>query len=165
LAGHKERLNAMNNKMTVRRLRKPLAASILMALAACSNAAQAATYNMFRDPNCGCCLSWAAHVEEGMGASVTTTNSDDMAAVKTDLGVPIELRSCHTMEVEGYVIEGHVPAEAIDRLLSERPEGVSGLAVPGMPVGSPGMEFEDRVQPYDVIAFGTEGATVFASYP
>ena len=73
--------------------------------------------------------------------------------------------SCQTMEVEGYIIEGHVPAEAIARLLRERPEGVTGLAVPGMPLGSPGMEMGDRVQPYEVIAFGPDGQKVFASYP
>ena len=69
------------------------------------------------------------------------------------------------MEIEGYIIEGHVPAEAIARLLRERPEGVTGLAVPGMPLGSPGMEMGDRVQPYEVIAIGPDGHKVFASYP
>ena len=89
----------------------------------------------------------------------------EMAKIKTERGVPQELWSCHTMEIEGYMIEGHVPADAIERLLRERPEGVTGLAVPGMPVGSPGMEFENRIQPFDVIAFGPSGQSVFASYP
>jgi hypothetical protein len=69
------------------------------------------------------------------------------------------------MEVDGYIIEGHVPADAVAKLLRERPEGVAGLAVPGMPLGSPGMELGDQVQPYDVIAFGPGGRSVFASYP
>ena len=85
--------------------------------------------------------------------------------IKDRLGVPRELRSCHTMVVEGYVIEGHVPAEDVARLLAERPEGVTGIAVPGMPVGSPGMEMGERVQPYQVIAFGEAGQSVFASHP
>ena len=88
-----------------------------------------------------------------------------MAALKTAKGVPQDLWSCHTMEVDGYIIEGHVPADAVAKLLRERPEGVAGLAVPGMPLGSPGMELGDQVQPYDVIAFGPGGRSVFASYP
>ena len=155
-------------------LRRSLTASVLLTLAACSNAAQAATYTMFRDPGCGCCLSWAGHVEGGMEAEVASVDTDDMSALKAAKGVPQDMWSCHTMEVEGYIIEGHVPAEAIARLLRERPEGVTGLAVgtrvtglavPGMPLGSPGMEMGDRVQPYEVIAFGPDGQKVFASYP
>ncbi|WP_342773714.1 DUF411 domain-containing protein [Qipengyuania marisflavi] len=89
----------------------------------------------------------------------------DMAALKERLGVPQQLWSCHTMEIEGYIIEGHVPAEAIAKLLKDRPTDVTGLAVPGMPIGSPGMEQGGRVQPYQVIAFGPKGFAVFASYP
>ncbi|AKQ41647.1 metal-binding protein [Aurantiacibacter atlanticus] len=155
----------MTRKPIKRSLRKSLAATAFLALAACSNATQAATYTMFRDPGCGCCLNWAAHVEEGMEAQVATTDSADMAAIKMDKGVPRELWSCHTMEVESYIIEGHVPADAIEKLLRERPPGVTGIAVPGMPLGSPGMEVGGRVQPYDVIAFGPEGTKVFASHP
>lgn len=141
-------------------------ATVLVALlAACSNVAQAATYTMFRDPECGCCEAWAAHIEQSMEAEVATVDTPDMAKVKAENGVPQELRSCHTMVVDGYVIEGHVPAEAIVRLLRERPEGVTGLAVPGMPMGSPGMEAGGNVQPYAVIAFGAEGQAVFARYP
>ena len=100
-----------------------------------------------------------------MEAEVASVDTDDMSALKAAKGVPQDMWSCHTMEVEGYIIEGHVPAEAIGRLLRERPEGVTGLAVPGMPLGSPGMEMGDRVQPYEVIAFGPDGQKVFASYP
>lgn len=149
--------------MTLTRSRRYFA-PLLLTLAACSSAAQAAAYEMFRDPNCGCCEHWAEHVHEEMQAEVTTTNSAEMNAVKDRLGVPQELRSCHTMVVEGYVIEGHVPAADIARLLAERPEGVGGLAVPGMPLGSPGMEMGGRTQPYQVIAFGEAGQSVFASY-
>ena len=155
----------MNAIKPLNPMRRSLAASLLLALAACSNAAQAATYTMFRDPGCGCCLNWAGHIEGRMEAEVAPVDTDEMSALKAAKGVPQDLWSCHTMEIEGYIIEGHVPAEAIARLLRERPEGVAGLAVPGMPLGSPGMEMGDRVQPYEVIAFGPAGPKVFASYP
>lgn len=155
----------MNAIKPVKSLHRSLAASLILALAACSNAAQAATYTMFRDPGCGCCLNWAEHVEDGMETNVASVDTADMAALKTSKGVPQELLSCHTMEVDGYVIEGHVPAREIARLLEERPDGVTGLAVAGMPLGSPGMEVGGRVQPYQVIAFGPAGERVFASYP
>ena len=100
-----------------------------------------------------------------MEAEVASVDTDDMSALKAAKGVPQDMWSCHTMEVEGYIIEGHVPAEAIARLLRERPEGVTGLAVPGRPLGAPGMEMGDRVQPYEVIALGPDGQKVFASYP
>ena len=140
-------------------------APALLSLAACTSAVQAATYNMYRDPNCGCCEHWADHVREDLQTEVAETTTDDIAQVKVTNGVPQELWSCHTMVVDGYVIEGHVPAADIARLLEERPAGVRGLAVPGMPVGSPGMEMGDRTQPYQVIAFGDAGYSVFASYP
>ncbi|WP_226791982.1 DUF411 domain-containing protein [Altererythrobacter sp. CC-YST694] len=154
----------MTNPQSPSNLRRPLAAALLMLLAACSNAAQAASYTMFRDPNCGCCEEWAEHIRTGMQAEITVENSADMTAIKDREGVPVELRSCHTMVVDGYVIEGHVPAADIARLLRERPDGVEGLAVAGMPIGSPGMEMDDRTQPYQVIAFGSAGRSVFASY-
>jgi hypothetical protein len=146
-------------------LRTTLAASLLLLLAACSGAAQAASYTMFRDPSCGCCKQWADHVHEDMAVEVAVVDRPDMTAVKDQHGVPVDLRGCHTMIVDGYVIEGHVPAAQIARLLEERPEGVRGLAVPGMPIGSPGMEMGDRTQPYQVIAFGDAGISVYASYP
>ncbi|CAO1654299.1 DUF411 domain-containing protein [Parasphingorhabdus sp. NYA22] len=136
---------------------------LLVSLAACSTAAQAASYTMYRDAGCGCCLEWADHASTGLDAEVIAENAD-MQMVKDLHGVPNELRACHTMIVEGYVIEGHVPAEAIRKLLSEKPEGFTGLAVPGMPVGSPGMEYQDMTEPYQVIAFGPKGQRVFASY-
>ena len=143
--------------------RRPFAAALLF-LAACSSAAQAATYQMFRDPYCGCCELWADHVRSGNEVTITETVTSEMARIKQDQRIPQDLWSCHTMIVDGYIIEGHVPAEQIERLLEERPEGVRGLAVAGMPIGSPGMEMGDRKQPYQVIAFGDEGRFVFASY-
>jgi hypothetical protein len=106
-----------------------------------------------RDPDCGCCGGWIAHIEaEGFPVRIVT--SADVDSLKQRLGVPSELSSCHTAEVDGYVIEGHVPAAALRRLLLERP-AATGLAVPGMPAGSPGMDFPDVVPaPYEVLLFG-----------
>lgn len=102
---------------------------------------------------------------EANGFATETKNVADLASIKAKYGVPAMLQSCHTAIVDGYLIEGHVPAEEIHRLLAERPE-IAGLAVPGMPIGSPGMEvdgYDD--QPYDVLAFESSGATeVYASY-
>src|SRR3954469_4063099 len=117
-----------------------------------------------KDPGCGCCTKWVAHLEEA-GFKATVTESAAIDALKDSKGVPRAARSCHTATVNGYVIEGHVPAADIKRLLKERPS-VVGLAVPGMPAGSPGMEVPGgRVAPYDVIAFDKTGKTsVFASH-
>ena len=120
------------------------------------------TVSVTKDPSCGCCERWVTHLREA-GFAVTATEGP-VNPLKIRLGVPRELASCHTAQVGGYVIEGHVPAGAIKRLLAERPEG-TGLAVPGMPVGSPGMEIED-MQPdtYDVVLFGKDGRSMFARY-
>lgn len=116
-----------------------------------------------RDPNCGCCGGWVAHVKTA-GFAVEVVEAADVAPLKTRLGVPEALHSCHTAQVAGYVVEGHVPADAIKRLLAERPQA-TGLAVAGMPVGSPGMEVAgtepDR---YEVILFGPSGNLTFATY-
>ena len=146
-------------------MNKRLFASTLLFLAACTSAAQAATYEMFRDPNCGCCGKWADHVRTENEVPVEVTMTADMTRVKQQHSVPQDLWSCHTMKVDDYVIEGHVPAEQIERLLEDRPAGVIGLAVPGMPLGSPGMEMGGRKQPYEVIAFRADGSRyVFARY-
>ena len=106
-----------------------------------------------KDPSCGCCDGWIAHIEDA-GFPVRVVESTDMDSFKQRLGVPAELASCHTAEVDGYVIEGHVPAAAIRRLLAERPD-VTGLAVPGMPAGSPGMDFPGvDPEPYEAFLFG-----------
>ena len=121
------------------------------------------TIKVTRDPGCGCCEAWADHLKAN-GFAVTVVDDPKINRLKAKLGVPSELASCHTAEVEGYVIEGHVPAGAIKRLLSQRPK-IKGLAVPGMPVGSPGMEVEGRPpETYSVMAFGPGGKTVFARY-
>jgi hypothetical protein len=116
-----------------------------------------------KDPSCGCCSGWVTHVREA-GFAVDVVNTSTLNRVKARLGVPDALAACHTAEVGGYVVEGHVPATAIKRLLSERPRA-KGLAVPGMPVGSPGMEV-DGTEPetYAVILFGPAGQQTFARY-
>ena len=124
----------------------------------------APTVAVVKDPGCGCCTKWVAHLKRA-GFNATVTESAAIDAFKDSKGVPRAARSCHTGTVGGYVIEGHVPAADITRLLKERPD-VVGLAVPGMPVGSHGMEAPDgHVAPYDVIAFDKSGKTrVFASH-
>lgn len=137
----------------------------LSAGAARSAAPSAAVVEMWKSPSCGCCKDWAAHME-GAGFRVKTYDTGNTAA-RARLGMPAELGSCHTALVEGYVLEGHVPAREIRRLLKERPKAV-GLAVPGMPIGSPGMDGPDyggRKDPYAVLLVLQGGATrVFQSY-
>ena len=115
----------------------------------------APTLTVFKSPTCGCCAMWVEHMEAA-GFTVVTKDRDDMAAVKDSLGLPSDLASCHTGVVDGYVVEGHVPAEQVARLLEETPEAL-GLAVPGMPIGSPGMEMGDRRDPYDVLMVAASG--------
>lgn len=114
-----------------------------------------------KDPNCGCCNGWVEHLRQA-GLEVRVTHTAALRPLKARLGVPEDLASCHTAQVGGYVIEGHVPATAIDRLLRERPKAI-GLAVPGMPIGSPGMEGGDP-EPYDVVLFAKDSRDVFARY-
>jgi hypothetical protein len=114
-------------------------------------AAEKALITVHKDPSCGCCSGWVEHLRKA-GFPVTAIDTARLDAVKARLGVPSELAACHTAEVAGYVIEGHVPASAIERLLGEKPRA-TGLAVPGMPVGSPGME-GGTPEAYDVVLFG-----------
>lgn len=135
----------------------------LVTVLAASGSVLAAEFAILKTEGCRCCDKWAEHLHQN-GHATTTEHSEDMASVKREAGVPEALWSCHTAMVEGYVIEGHVPAADIERLLAERPEAV-GLSVPGMPVGSPGMEYQDRVDPYEVILFFADGTSeVFASH-
>lgn len=109
---------------------------------------------VWKSPTCGCCGGWVDHMRAA-GFPVTVQEVDDVEPVKTRLGVPARLQSCHTALVGGYALEGHVPADSVQRLLRERPAAV-GLAVPGMPQGSPGMETGVK-DPYDVVLFGGAG--------
>lgn len=134
--------------------------ALLPATAACSREAKAAI-TVHKDPNCGCCSGWIKHLERA-GFKADVRHGEDLAELKKRLGVPDDLASCHTAEVGGYIIEGHVPAEAILKLLAEKPNA-RGLAVPGMPIGSPGMEGADPT-PYDVTLFGAAGNQRFMRF-
>ena len=115
--------------------------------------------HVYKSPTCGCCAKWVTHMKAA-GFNVTVEDVIDMAGVKQRTGVPLDLSTCHTAVVGAYVIEGHVPARVVKRFLEEAPE-VAGITVPGMPMGSPGMEGPNP-QPYDVIAFDGKGnRTVF----
>ena len=143
--------------------RQMLAALVL--LPSTVSAQSGSAIKVYRDPTCGCCEQWVEHLRKA-GFVVTMSNAVDMGVVKDSYRVPAKVRSCHTGVVGGFAIEGHVPAADVQRLLKTRPAGVIGLAVPGMPIGSPGMEMAGgRVQPYDVLAFDSSGkTTVYASH-
>jgi hypothetical protein len=119
---------------------------------------------VYKDPSCGCCTKWVEHLRTA-GLRPTVHDRADMDALKDSLGVPSSLRSCHTAVAGKYVIEGHVPADDLKRLVARAPKGVLGIAVPGMPAGSPGMEMGTRRDPFDVVAFSANGKTsVFARH-
>src|SRR5215218_6619559 len=119
---------------------------------------------VYKDPSCGCCKNWVEHLRAN-GFAPEVHDRSDMDALKDSLGVPTALRSCHTGVVGKYVIEGHVPAADVKQLLATKPAKTVGVAVPGMPAGSPSMEMGGRVDRYDVIAFAPGGATrIFARH-
>ena len=125
-------------------------------------AAKKPIITVYKDPGCGCCKSWIEHLIKH-GYRVDAKDTPGMTEIKRTLGVPTGLAACHTAMVNGYLIEGHVPAADIDRLLAQKPR-VAGLAVPGMPMGSPGME-GGAAQRYQVLTFDKSGkTTVFASH-
>jgi hypothetical protein len=130
--------------------------SSLSFLAFRADAEKGPLLTMYSSPFCGCCVKWLDYLE-AEGFRVKSSHRNDMALVKKERGVPPSASSCHTAVIEGYVVEGHVPAEAIERMLAERPD-IVGLTVPGMPAGSPGMESPEPVA-YDVLAIGRNGTT------
>ncbi|HEX5723999.1 MAG TPA: DUF411 domain-containing protein [Longimicrobiaceae bacterium] len=120
---------------------------------------------IYKSPTCGCCANWVEHAQgAGFRTTVRDLDAAAMAEVKQRYGITARLQSCHTAVVNGYAVEGHVPADLVQRLLRQRPRGVVGIAAPGMPVGSPGMEMGARRDPYDVLAWDRRGRiTLFAS--
>ncbi len=112
---------------------------------------------VYKDPNCGCCKSWIEHLKQH-GFDVVARDTSDVNGAKRSGRVPEKLYSCHTAFVNGYVVEGHVPAADIQRMLKEKPK-IAGIAAPGMPAGSPGMEVGNLKDKYDVIAFTKDGRT------
>jgi hypothetical protein len=151
-------------------MRKLYLAGMLIPVGITTVAASARDYTkpvavtVYKNAQCGCCKNWVEHLRQS-GFEVTANDVDDLAAIKSKLGVPSALGSCHTAVVGQYVVEGHVPAADIRRLLADKPK-VLGIAVPGMPVGSPGMEVPGRLADrYDVTAFAKDGSQhVFASH-
>lgn len=141
-----------------------LSAVAAAALAATSLPAHAApeTLDVYKTPWCGCCTAWVDHMRAA-GFAVRVTELDDLEPLKSAHGIAADLASCHTALIGGYAIEGHVPAADVARLLRERP-AAAGLAVPGMPLGSPGMEMDGASEPYDVVLFGPGTRTVFTRY-
>jgi hypothetical protein len=118
---------------------------------------------VYKSPTCGCCQNWAEHMQAA-GFPVETRDTENLDAIKTEVGVPFGQGSCHTARIGDYFVEGHVPADDVKRLLAERPDAL-GLTVPGMPVGSPGMEQGDAREPYDVLLVAKDGSTsVFAHH-
>ena len=150
-----------NHRMT----RRSLLALFPVMLVAASRAARAQqTATVYKDPTCGCCSKWVELLRKD-GFAVTANDVRDIAAIKDKYGVPQALRSCHTALINGYVVEGHVPLADVTRMLKEK-TAIAGLAVPGMPIGSPGMEVQGvPAQAYKVIAFNRDGKTsVFVSH-
>lgn len=144
--------------------RRVLGTAVAATLASIAGIARAAptTIEVWKSPDCGCCAEWVKHLEaHGFSVKVNNTGNAD---IRARLGVPSKLGSCHTGRVAGYAIEGHVPAEDIKRLLTEKPVAI-GLAVPGMPIGSPGMEMDGRRDPYDVRLIARDGSSrVYSSH-
>lgn len=138
----------------------------VLALALCSTSAMAAAdIVMHRDPGCGCCEKWAAHVRKQFGRKVKIVDDANRGAIHRRYGMPANLASCHTAIIDGIAFEGHVPVADMKRVLAAKPAGVKGLAVAGMPLGSPGMEAPGHTADrYNVIAFGSGKATVFARH-
>lgn len=145
------------------RLRRLLVTALLLAPAASALAEELPLMKIYKTPTCGCCGVWVDHVKAA-GFPVDVTDMRDVTPVKLQYGITPRLSSCHTAIVDGLVFEGHIPAGDIIRLLKERPAGVKGLAVPGMPIGSPGME-GPRPERYDVLAIAEDGRTsVYATH-
>lgn len=121
--------------------------------------ATATVIEVYKSPTCGCCTAWARHMARaGFAVDARDVGQDVLSSLKARSGITPELASCHTARVGGYVVEGHVPAEDVARLLAERPDAL-GLTVPGMPIGSPGMESGDRREAFDTLLLRRDGAT------
>ena len=152
----------MNTEISIkRRTFLGAAAAIALAPALPVRAAGGVQIEVYKSPTCGCCSMWVEHLQTS-GFEVTARDVADLDAIKRMAGVPQHLLACHTAMVEGYAVEGHTPAAAIEKLLAERP-AIRGLAVPGMPAGSPGMPSPEPER-YDVIAFGEGEDRVFMSF-
>ncbi len=136
------------------------AGSLLLSGGALANTQQLQVY---KSPTCGCCVKWMAHLEDN-GFTATEKHPANLSQLKAELGIAPRYQSCHTgVSQNGYVFEGHVPAKFINEFLTAPPAGAIGLSVPGMPLGSPGMEVEDRFMPYQILQLNSDGTTTVYS--
>lgn len=154
----------MREALTIHR-RTWLVAALMLPLGGFAAQPQGTLIEVWKDPNCGCCKDWIAILEQaGFHVRVSDTGNN---AMRAKMGIPAKLGSCHTARVAGYAIEGHVPVREIQRLLREKPQAI-GLTVPGMPVGSPGMDgpiYKGRKDPYSVLLIQPNGDTsVYQKY-
>ena len=146
-------------------LTRVLTAIICLVLSSIPSLAGSPVFQVSKTPSCGCCLAWVDHIRAA-GYEVRTSDMDmgTLTQKKTQLGITPQYASCHTATIDGYVIEGHVPVEDIERLLKQRPEAI-GLSAPGMPVGSPGMEMGSERDAYDVVLILKDGSSkLWSSY-
>ena len=146
----------MNRRESIRALSAGIAAVLCANGNALASLAPPKRMVVYKSPTCGCCGAWVEHVRAA-GYTVQEVNVDDVTPYKQKHGVPLDLASCHTGVIGGYAVEGHVPADVIDRLLKERPKHARAIAVPGMPLGSPGMEAGNQKQPYNVMLIDRKG--------
>ena len=144
-----------------------VAIAVVMSLTTATSAATASVpleITVYRDPFCSCCEGWIDYLTN-QGFQPTSVKTSTIDTLKQQYGVPNDLVSCHTAVINGYVVEGHVPADDIKRLLAEQPNDVAGISVPGMPIGTPGMESGDVREPFTVFSFDKQGNTeVFKKY-
>ena len=144
-----------------------VAIAVVMSLTTATSAATASVpleITVYRDPFCSCCEGWIDYLTN-QGFQPTSVKTSTIETLKQQYGVPNDLVSCHTAVINGYVVEGHVPADDIKRLLAEQPNDVAGISVPGMPIGTPGMESGDVREPFTVFSFDKQGNTeVFKKY-
>lgn len=154
------RFKATTNRVVIGSVAFAFVVGCTAALLPMSTPAVAREAVVYKSPTCGCCKGWATYLQRN-GYQVTVIDREDMDTIKDGLGVPDGMRSCHTAKIDGYVIEGHVPVEAIDKLLSERPKA-KGIAAPGMPMGSPGMD--GPKEPNPIYTFGGTSKKLFGTY-
>lgn len=160
-------MSRTSNNLVSRRTTLQLAVALLAAATLPQTrsaiAKSADLITVWKTPDCGCCKEWVAHLQKN-GFEVVTNDVSDTAPIRQKLGLPVKFGSCHTAQLGAYVLEGHVPAQEVRRLLREKPKAI-GLAVPGMPVGSPGMEMGGRGDAYDVLLVLADGSSgVYQSY-
>jgi hypothetical protein len=136
---------------------KSLRLAVATAALVLGSAANAAAMTVYKSASCGCCSKWVEHVEKH-GFTVKVVNVDDVRSVKAKAGIPDRLASCHTSMVGGYVVEGHVPAADIKKLLAQKPKA-KGIAVAGMPMGAPGMEHGDHREAFETVLIKADGST------